>query len=88
MSHAHYGCRLNGSEVELPIVATLTSGSGNSFDAAPWDPTTTIGLSLLTPTRIYVQSLLKVVRKGHIKVGFVVVHSTSYLPRTVAASRT
>ena len=37
------------------------------FDAAPWDPSTTIGLSLLTPTRIYVQPLLKVIKKGHIK---------------------
>ncbi|QSL67100.1 hypothetical protein MERGE_001489 [Pneumocystis wakefieldiae] len=36
-------------------------------DPAPWDPSTTIGLSLLTPTRIYVKSLLNLVRKGVIK---------------------
>ncbi|KAG5437594.1 hypothetical protein PCANB_000631 [Pneumocystis canis] len=36
-------------------------------DIAPWDPSTTIGLSLLTPTKIYIKSLLNLVKKGVIK---------------------
>lgn len=36
-------------------------------DAAPWDAGTSVGESLLTPTRIYVVPLLKVVRKDLIK---------------------
>ncbi|KAG0648253.1 Glycinamide ribonucleotide synthetase [Hyphodiscus hymeniophilus] len=35
-----------------------------SYDeAAPWCPSTSIGLSLLTPTKIYVRSLLPVIKK-------------------------
>lgn len=36
-------------------------------DPAPWDASTTVGLSLLTPTRIYVKSLLKVVSRDLVK---------------------
>jgi phosphoribosylamine--glycine ligase/phosphoribosylformylglycinamidine cyclo-ligase len=36
-------------------------------DPAPWDPTTSVGLSLLTPTRIYVKCLLKAVSRDLIK---------------------
>lgn len=36
-------------------------------DTAPWDPSTSVGLSLLTPTRIYVRSLLKVTNKHLLK---------------------
>jgi phosphoribosylamine--glycine ligase/phosphoribosylformylglycinamidine cyclo-ligase len=36
-------------------------------DAAPWDKSTTVGLSLLTPTKIYVRQLLKVTNKNLIK---------------------
>jgi phosphoribosylamine--glycine ligase/phosphoribosylformylglycinamidine cyclo-ligase len=36
-------------------------------DPAPWDQSTSAGLSLLTPTRIYVRSLLKVTNKKLIK---------------------
>ena len=36
-------------------------------DPAPWDPRTTIGESLLIPTRIYVKSCLELVRKGLVK---------------------
>jgi phosphoribosylamine--glycine ligase/phosphoribosylformylglycinamidine cyclo-ligase len=36
-------------------------------DACPWDKSTTVGLSLLTPTRIYVKPLLPVIWKKLIK---------------------
>ncbi|EER14875.1 Phosphoribosylformylglycinamidine cyclo-ligase, putative, partial [Perkinsus marinus ATCC 50983] len=33
-------------------------------DPAPYDPTTTLGVSLLTPTKIYVKTILELVRLG------------------------
>jgi phosphoribosylamine--glycine ligase / phosphoribosylformylglycinamidine cyclo-ligase len=36
-------------------------------DPAPWDKSTTVGLSLLTPTKIYVCPLLSVINKGLVK---------------------
>ena len=36
-------------------------------DPAPWDRDTIVGLSLLTPTRIYVRSLLEIVKRDLIK---------------------
>lgn len=36
-------------------------------DSAPWDPETTVGRSLLTPTRVYVVSLLQAVKRDLIK---------------------
>jgi phosphoribosylamine--glycine ligase/phosphoribosylformylglycinamidine cyclo-ligase len=36
-------------------------------DPAPWEPTTSVGLSLLTPTRIYVKCLHKAVSRDLIK---------------------
>lgn len=36
-------------------------------DPAPWEPKTSSGLSILTPTKIYVRSLLKAVAKGMIR---------------------
>ena len=36
-------------------------------DTAPWDHSTTVGLSLLTPTKIYVRHLLKVTNKNLVK---------------------
>lgn len=37
------------------------------LDPAPWAPQTSLGLSLLTPTKIYVRSLLEIVENGMIK---------------------
>lgn len=36
-------------------------------DSAPWDLSTTVGLSILTPTRIYVRPLLEVVKRDLVK---------------------
>jgi homoserine kinase len=36
-------------------------------DPAPWDPSTTVGASLLTPTKIYVKSCLELSNKGLVK---------------------
>ncbi|KTW26089.1 phosphoribosylamine-glycine ligase [Pneumocystis carinii B80] len=50
------------------LIRKIIEKSGLYYnDPAPWDPSTTIGLSLLTPTRIYVKSLLNLVKKGVIK---------------------
>lgn len=60
-------------------------------DQAPWDKDTTIGLSLLTPTRIYVKTCLKLARKGlvkgmaHITGGGLVENVPRMLPDTLAA---
>ncbi|KAK1832267.1 phosphoribosylformylglycinamidine cyclo-ligase [Podospora conica] len=51
------GVHSNGFSLVRKVVSTR----GLSYtDAAPWDASTTVGESLLTPTRIYVKPLLKV----------------------------
>ena len=61
---ASNGVHSNGFSLVRKIIET----KGLSFhDAAPWSPEETVGASLLTPTRIYVKSLLAVVQKGFIK---------------------
>ncbi|MCJ1381057.1 hypothetical protein MMC17_004166 [Xylographa soralifera] len=58
------GCHSNGFSLIRKILkrAKLTV-----HDAAPWDPTKSVGESLLTPTRIYVKPLLRVASQGVVK---------------------
>ena len=60
-------------------------------DKAPWDKSNTIGKSLLTPTRIYVQACLKLVKKdlvkgmAHITGGGLIENVPRMLPDSLAA---
>ncbi|PRT53479.1 Bifunctional purine biosynthetic protein ADE1 [Wickerhamiella sorbophila] len=63
-------------------------------DKAPWDPKTSAGESLLTPTRIYVKSILEVIRQpnqggvvalAHITGGGLVENVPRILPKTLDA---
>lgn len=58
------GLHSNGFSLIRKIVERARLAYTNT---APWDPETSVGLSLLTPTRIYVRPLLEVVRKDLIK---------------------
>jgi phosphoribosylamine--glycine ligase/phosphoribosylformylglycinamidine cyclo-ligase len=58
------GLHSNGFSLVRKIVAR----SGISYhDPAPWNKETSVGLSLLTPTRIYVHPLLPVVKQKLLK---------------------
>lgn len=58
------GLHSNGFSLVRKIVE---SAGLEMSDKAPWDEKTTVGQSLLTPTRIYIKSLLPVVQKGLVK---------------------
>jgi len=80
------GVHSNGFSLARRIV----SHAGLSYtDAAPWDQSTTVGESLLTPTRIYVKSLLPVLSdiKGlaHITGGGLVENVPRMIPESLAA---
>lgn len=61
---ASAGVHSNG----FSLVRRIVSREGIDYKSvAPWDSTQSVGESLLTPTRIYVQSCLKAVRLGLIK---------------------
>ncbi|KAL8992403.1 MAG: hypothetical protein Q9169_007128 [Polycauliona sp. 2 TL-2023] len=50
------------------LIHKIVERSGVSFSSsAPWDPSTSVGLSLLTPTKIYVRSLLPLFEKDLVK---------------------
>lgn len=50
------------------LVRKVVKDQNLSYDApAPFDQTKTLADALLAPTRIYVRSLLEVIRKGHVK---------------------
>ncbi|KAF4472279.1 bifunctional purine biosynthetic ade1 [Fusarium albosuccineum] len=80
------GVHSNGFSLARRVV----SHAGLSYtDPAPWDQSTTVGESLLTPTRIYVKSLLPVLPhiKGlaHITGGGLVENVPRMLPEALAA---
>ncbi len=85
---ASNGVHSNG----FSLVRKIIERKGLSYQSeAPWEPETSIGLSLLTPTRIYVKPLLKVVQKdlvkgmSHITGGGLLENIPRMLPKELAA---
>jgi len=85
---ASSGCHSNGFSLIRKIVQRERL---SYFDPAPWDPSISLGLSLLTPTRIYVRSLLRVVKRdlvkgmSHITGGGLIENVPRMLPRHLSA---
>lgn len=85
---ASSGCHSNG----FSLVRRIVESTGLEFhDTAPWAEGSSVGESLLTPTRIYVKSLLPVVHKdlvkglSHITGGGLVENVPRMLPAHLAA---
>lgn len=85
---ASNGVHSNGFSLVRKIV---TRANLSYTDPAPWDPSTSTGLSLLTPTRIYVLPLLSVIQKklitglSHITGGGLTENIPRMLPKHLAA---
>ncbi|KAF1985034.1 phosphoribosylformylglycinamidine cycl [Aulographum hederae CBS 113979] len=85
---ASSGAHSNGFSLIRKIIDNAKLGYQ---DDAPWDRGTTIGDSLLTPTRIYVKSLLQAVQRGvlkgmaHITGGGLTENIPRMLPKHLAA---
>ena len=85
---ASNGVHSNGFSLVRRIIARENI---SYHDAAPWDKSTSVGLSLLTPTRIYVLPLLQVIRKklilglSHITGGGLTENIPRMLPPHLAA---
>jgi phosphoribosylamine--glycine ligase/phosphoribosylformylglycinamidine cyclo-ligase len=85
---ASNGVHSNG----FSLVRRILEMEGLSYTAAaPWDKSHTVGLSLLTPTKIYVRPLLQVVKKrlvkglAHITGGGLTENIPRMLPKHLAA---
>ena len=85
---ASNGVHSNGFSLVRRIIARENI---SYTDPAPWDKSTSVGLSLLTPTRIYVRPLLKVIQKklilglSHITGGGLTENIPRMLPSHLAA---
>lgn len=85
---ASNGVHSNGFSLVRKIVARAQL---QYTDPAPWDSSTSVGLSLLTPTRIYVRPLLQVTNKhlvkglSHITGGGLTENVPRMLPKHLAA---
>ena len=85
---ASNGCHSNGFSLIRKIVERAHL---RYSDRAPWNREQTVGQSLLTPTRIYVKPLLKLVKKdlvkgmAHITGGGLWENVPRMLPKTLAA---
>ena len=85
---ASNGVHSNG----FSLVRRILEREGLSYTApAPWDKSHTVGLSLLTPTKIYVRPLLQIVKKrlvkglAHITGGGLTENIPRMLPKHLAA---